>query len=169
MKPPFKLSDETERLVRFLQSHAKGDVISYDELSRLVGLKVASTTAKLIYARKILLRDHNQVWACVRPRVGLRRLNDLEMAERQDKQFLPRARNQLNRGSEEADAVEYKELDIDQQARFAVSNIQRQLGIDALSKATRKKLEKVSRGNSNDLPVFSAVEWAISLSPKANK
>lgn len=166
---PFTLSDETERLVRFLQSHNKGDVVSYDELSRLVGLKVTSTNAKLIYARKLLLRDHNAVWACVRPRIGIKRLNDVEMAERQDKQFLPRARNQLNRGSEEADVVEYNKLDIDQQARFAVSNIQRQLGLDALSKATRKKLEKVSRGNSNDLPSFSAVEWAISLSPKVNK
>jgi hypothetical protein len=166
---PFTLSDETERLVRFLQSHNKGDVVTYEELSRVIGLKVTSTTAKLIYARKILLRDHNAVWTCVRPRIGIKRLRDTEMAERQDKQFLPRARNQLNRGADEADAVEYKELDIDQQSRFAVANIQRQLGLDALSKATRKRLEKVSRGNGNDLPVFSAIEWAISLMPKAPK
>lgn len=166
---PFSLSDETSALVRYLQSNPKGTVVIYDDLSRLVGIKVTASTAKLIYARKILLRDHNQVWACVRPRIGIKRLNDMEMAERQDKQFLPRARNQLNRGSDEADVVEYKELDLDQQARFAVSNIQRQLGIDALSKVTRKRLEKVSRGNGNDLPTFSAVEWAISLSPKVKK
>jgi hypothetical protein len=165
----FELSDETAAIVRFLQSQEKGITVSYREMSKLVGFQITPNLGKLIYARRILIRDHNAVWICVRPAVGLRRLNDLEIAERLPKWWLNGARSKLSKGGNEAEAVDLRQLDVDQAARFAVDSIQRELAFDALSKATRKKMEKVARGTSNDLPTFSAVEWAISLSPKAHR
>jgi hypothetical protein len=93
-------------------------------------------------------------------------LNDAEIAERLPNWWLNGARNKLKRGGKQADVVEMRELDIDEQARFAVDCIQKELSLEALSKATRKKMEKVARGTSNDLPSFTAVEWAISLTAK---
>jgi hypothetical protein len=164
---PFELSDETKQLVNYLRAVEKGMTVSYAELSRLTGVKVHSSMSKLIYARFILQRDHNAVWVCIKPRVGLKRLTDIEIAERLPTWWLNGARAKLSRGGKQADIVELQQLDIDQQTRFSVDCIQRELAIDALSRATRRKMEKVARGTSNDLPSFTAVEWAISLSPKA--
>ena len=153
----FELSEQTSSLVRYLQALEKNTEITYRELSEAVSFRVGPTTGRLIYARKILQRDHNAVWTCVRPRVGLRRLNDAEIAERLPTWWYNGARNKLTRGSDQADVVDIAKLDIDQQARFAVDSIQGQLAREALSKATRKRVEKTARGTSNDLPSFTVV------------
>jgi hypothetical protein len=164
MPKRFELSSESEALIRYLRAIEKGMTVTYGELSKLVGKKI--NAAKTSYIRFVLQRDSNQVWICIKPGVGLRRLNDAEIAERLPKWWLNGARNKLSRGGKQADVVELRELDIDEQTRFSVDCIQRELAIEALSKATRRKMEKVARGTSNDLPSFTAIEWAISLNPK---
>lgn len=166
MPRPFERSDETANLVRYLQGHAKGTQITYRELSTQMARPIVPNDPKLIYARKILVRDHNAVWVCVAPRVGLKRLDDAEIAERLPAWWLKGARGKLRRGGNETDVVDIQSLDINQQSRFAVHSIQAELAREALSKATQRKMEKVSRGTSNDLPAFTAVEWGITLSPR---
>jgi len=165
MAKRFELSTESEQLIRYLRALEKGMTVTYAELSKLVGKKL--NAAKTSYIRFVLQRDSNQVWICIKPGVGLRRLNDAEIAERLPNWWLNGARNKLSRGGKQADVVELKGLDIDQQTRFSVDCIQRELAMEALSKATRRKMEKVARGTSNDLPAFTSIEWAISLSPKS--
>jgi hypothetical protein len=157
-------SQESAQLVNYLRAIEKGMRVSYDELSQLVGKPVSAKNTA--HVRFILQRDSNAVWVCIPPGVGLRRLTDPEIAERLPDWWLNGARRKLSRGGKQADVVELGRLDIDQASRFAVNCIQRELAFEALSKATRRKLEKVARGSSNDLPSFTAVEWAISLSPK---
>jgi hypothetical protein len=169
MTAAFVLSDQTSRLVSYLKVLDKGTLVPYSDLSALIASQVSAHFHKLIYAQKILQRDHNAVWVAVRPGVGIRRLNDAEIAERLPGFWLNGARSKLSRGGKQADVVDLYKLDIDQQARFSVDSIQRELALDALSKATRRKMERVARGTSNDLPSFTAVEWAISLSPKVRK
>jgi hypothetical protein len=165
-KTMFERSKETEQLINYLRLNDKGALVTYTDLSTLIGDKVDARYAKLISARKLLQRDHNQVWVCVQPRVGVQRLTDLEIAERLPKFWLMGARSKLKRGGTQAEVVELRQLDADQQTRFGVDCIQRELAFDALSRATRRKMERVARGTSNDLPAFTAIEWAISLSPK---
>jgi alkylated DNA nucleotide flippase Atl1 len=162
----FELSNETKALINYLRSLEKGTSVTYAEISRLTGVKVDARHAKLIYARLILKRDHNAVWIAIRPRVGLQRLTDVEIAERLPGWWLNGARNKLRRGGNEIDIVETDKLNAVQLTRFSVDSIQRELAFESLSKATRRKMEKVSRGTSNDMPSFTAVEWAISLNPK---
>jgi hypothetical protein len=76
------------------------------------------------------------------------------------------ARRKLDRGGDQIDVVETQNLDIDQQARFSIDCIQRELAFNSLSRATRQRMEKVARGSSNDLPSFNVLEWAISLTPR---
>lgn len=162
----FVRSEQTERLIKYLSQMDKGAQVTYDELTNAVGTEVNSRTSKLISARAILEREHNAVWGCVKPGIGLWRLTDPEIADRQRSWYLLGARNKLKAGAHQADVVEIEELDITQQARFATDSIIRELAREALSKATQRRIERVSRGTSNDLPAFSAVEWMISLSPR---
>lgn len=169
MTKKFELSEQTAAIVRYLNSMEKGSLIKYSELSKNLGFSINARSAKLIYARKLLQRQHNAVWVCVKPSVGIKRLNDAEIAERLRGWWLPGARNKLKRGGNQTEVVDVDQLDVDQQARFSVDSIQVELAQSALSKATRRKMEKVARGTSNDLPSFTAVEWAINLSPRAGK
>ena len=163
--PAFEMKERTRKLVAYLRDVEKGTDITYRELTRHIGEPV---DAKLCNgARVILLRDFAAVFACI-PRIGLRRLTDLETAELLPSFYLKGARNKLKRGGARAEVVDIRHLDVDQQVRFSVNCIQRELAMESLSKTTRKKMEKVARGTSNDLPAFTAVEWAISLSaPKS--
>jgi hypothetical protein len=165
----FELSEQTASIVRYLMPMEKGATITYAELSKNLGFKLNARHAKLIYARKLLQRQHNAVWICVAPGVGIKRLNDAEIAERLPSWWLNGARSKLKNGGAQADVIEISALDKTQQARFSVDSIQMELAQSALSKATRRRMEKVARGTSNDLPAFTAVEWAINLSPRAGK
>lgn len=168
-KKPFELSETTARLIRFLMPYEKGTEIDYPALSNAAGIPIDSKSGNLVWARRILERDHNQVWICVRPRIAVRRLNDTELARRLPSYWLMGARRKLDRGGEQADIVEMDQLDINQQTAFSVDCIQRSLAFDALSRSMRKRMEKVARGTSNDLPSFNVVEWAITLSPRHKK
>lgn len=164
--PLFELSETTKMLVRHLQAFEKGTVIPYHDLSNAIGEAIGPRTHNLIYARKILERDHNQIWICIRPAVGVQRLHDRDIASRLRSWWLNGARRRIDRGGEESSTVDTKLLDIDEQTRFSVDCIQRELTAQALSRGAWKQLEKVARGTSNDLPSFNIVEWAISLTPR---
>jgi hypothetical protein len=163
MRHRFELSERTTKLVSLLRFIEKGSETTYAELSKQVGETI--TAKNSVYARHILQRDHAAVFVCL-PTIGLRRLTDLQIAERLPGFWLNGARSKLTRGGAQADVVDMHHLDTDQQVSFSVSSIQRELAMEALSKASRRKMEKVARGTSNDMPAFTAVEWAISLSPK---
>lgn len=161
----FELSDLTAQIVRYLKEHEKGATIKYSELTKAVGSRIDSHSHNLIYGIKILKRDHNQVWLAVRPGIGVRRLGDLEIAERLPGWFLNGARRKLNRGGVETEIVDISQLDIAEQSRFSVNCLRRELAMQSLSRASARQLEKVARGSSNDLPSFNIVEWATNLMP----
>lgn len=161
----FVRSEKTTRLVAYLSAFDKGSTIAYDELSRIVGDPVDSRSHHLRSARAILQAEHNQVWNAVAPRVGVYRLNDVEIADRLPRWWLKGARNKLNRGRDQSTVADRDKLDLDRKARLAVHSIQVELALQSLSKASARRLEKVARGSSNDLPAFNAVEWAITLMP----
>src|SRR5262249_53419403 len=131
-----------------------------------VSASIHSRHNRLISARHALEREHNQVWICVMPHVGVVRLTDPEIADRQRTWWLRGARGKLNRGANQAETVELDQLNVDQQARFAVDSIIREIARDSLSRATKRQVDRVARGTSNDLPAFNALEWAIALSPR---
>jgi hypothetical protein len=165
----FQLTELTGALVRYLGQFEKGTRLTYKELSKAVGEKIDSNDHHLISARRILERDHNAVWGCVLPRIGIHRLDDAEIAMRQRDWYLFGARNKLRDGAKQADVVDLERLNLTEQARFATDAIIRELARDALSKATERRIEKVARGTSNDLPSFNAIEWMITLSPRRNR
>jgi hypothetical protein len=161
----FTRSQLTDAIVKHLHLLDKNTQITYSELGRIVGKSVSSRSANLQYARKILERDHNQIWVAIRPNVGIRRLNDVDIADYHKSWWLGGASRKLKRGTSSAEIVETKLLDKEQQTKFSVDCIQRELALQSLARATAKKLDKVARGSSNDMPSFNILEWAISLMP----
>jgi hypothetical protein len=166
MPSAFQRSEKTQRLINALRYLEKGTTVTYQDLSRIVEMPITARDGSLTTARRVLLRDHNAVWNCVKPKVGIKRLTDAEIAERLPQWWLTGARNKLRKGGYEADAVQTPALSLDQLARFSVDCIQRHLAFDALSRTTRNRLEQVARGSSNDLPAFNALEWALALRPR---
>jgi hypothetical protein len=162
----FQRSEVTATLVRYLAANDKGTRVPYDELTKAAGITITPRTTYLTSARKILEREHAQVWVCIVPGVCLYRLNDPEIVDRQRGWFLAGARNKLVAGARQADVVELDQLDLSQQSKFATASIIREIAREALARATLRRVEKVARGSSNDLPAFNAVEWMISLSPR---
>jgi hypothetical protein len=166
MRRPFERSEITKALVRYLAPHDKGARVTYRELSEIAGMVVDARTSFLTSARRVLEREHAQVWVCIAPNVCIVRLNDPEIVDRQRNWYLFGARNKLAASARQADVVELERLNIQQQARFATDSIIREIARDALARTTARRIEKVARGSSNDLPAFNAVDWMISLSPK---
>jgi|GEM_PF-3046250 len=168
MVKKFERSPLTERLVKYLSGFDKGAKIDYAELSRITGEKINSRTANLAYARKLLQDEHKHVWVAIKNE-GIKRLNDREIAERLPTWHLRGARRKLTRGGDQAETVDLKQLDINEQAKFGVNVLQQQLASNALSRASHNKLAKASRGTSNDLPSFNILEWALPLSAPRKK
>jgi hypothetical protein len=166
--PPFTRSETTSRLVRYLAAFDKGTSVTYGDLDRTIGETIDPHSHSLRSARQILQREHAQVW-CVVSNIGLRRLTDLEIAERMRRWWLPGARRKLGRGQAQSAAVDTKNLSNDEQHRFAISGIQAELALQSLSKPTAQRLGKVATGSSNDLPSFNMLEWAITLMPRKRR
>src|SRR4029077_7273901 len=164
MPKVFKRSPLTDRLVKYLSSFEKGTQIGYDELSRVVGQTVTSRSTNLNYAKKLLQKEHAQVWVAVRNE-GIKRCTDRDMAERQPNWFIRGAGRKLKRSGKEARVVDLKQLPLDEQSKFGVHCLQQQLAGQALSRQAHTRLAKVARGTSNDLPQFNILEWALPLGP----
>jgi|EndMetStandDraft_8_1072994.scaffolds.fasta_scaffold472066_1 hypothetical protein len=169
MTKTFERSEITDTIVRYLAGHPKGSRVSYADLSSQAACDIQAGDGHLQYAKKILEKEHLQVWVAIKPGAGIKRLTDREIAERIPNWHLRGARNKLKRGDNESRIVETSQLSIDEQARFSVNSIQQQLALQTLSKSTMQRLEKVARGKSNDLPAFNAVEWAFALMPRRQK
>lgn len=165
----FPRSELTSTIVRYLARCEKGTRITYKQLSELAEENFSSTNSHVVSARRILEREHNAVWVCVKPNVGLQRLSDPEISARQSSWYILGANNKLKAGARQADVVEVERLDITEQARFATNSIVRELAREALSRSTRRRVETVARGTSNDLPSFNAIEWMITLSPRRSR
>jgi hypothetical protein len=149
----FVRSELTTALANHLATHDKGTEISYDQLSQVAGETITSRSSHLRSAMRIVLNEHDAVWACIR-NVGIKRLTDQEIAKRFGFRFLRGASNKLRRGRTEIDAVDHQGLTLREQAEVAVR---------VLSAKTRRKLERLSRGIKNDFPSFNIVDLATTL------
>src|SRR5262245_38682483 len=81
--PSARYHAEVSRLVDFLSKGSVGTLASYADLAALVGFNVQEGTGYVISkrARRILQRDHGQLWWPDRKGKGLLRLNDEQSVE----------------------------------------------------------------------------------------
>jgi hypothetical protein len=161
--PRFQISTVTLAIVNYLKLQEPETVVAYGELSRIVGVEIKSTTHLLRSARDILVRDHLHVWVPVQPRVGLRRLRNVEIPDRHKRFHLRRAGRTLGRAGRDARTVNTARLSADDQRRFGVQCIQQHLAQEALSRTTQTRLEQVSRADGNAPAPLNISDLAIAL------
>lgn len=158
-RPRFKSSIETRELYDRLSKLAVGEMVTYEELSKLLGVKSvrASAAAALNYARHMAQRDHrivtDAVWG-----VGIKRLSDSEAVAASSGTF-SRIRRTAKRGIDRTTAVEFDTLSNEDKIRHnaAVSG----LGVlRYLSKPKEiKKLEAaVNASQTGQLPIGRTLE-----------
>ena len=165
----FERSELTKSLVRYLAEDEKGARVPHVELSQAVGAAINSRHACLI--RPAASSNGTQI----RSGVAFRRCRRLAAERPGDRAastrlvFVPCPQSTERGRVAGRCSVHLDHLNVDEQSRFAVSSIIREVAREALSKAVHRRVEKVARGTSNDLPSFNAVEWMISLSPRRSK
>lgn len=93
MRPTFKQSLETSNIVAFFTEMRIGDVISYEEASKILGFEIKSTTPAYQSAKNAARRDYEVIIESVRG-VGFTRLDGSSMVDRAARFF-----NRVRKGS----------------------------------------------------------------------
>lgn len=111
--PQFKLSIDTQTLIRRLETAEIGDVIAYHELTKLID-KDVQTEARgaMDSARRVLMREKQIVFDCIRG-IGLLRLSDSQITET-SATFVKQARKKADKGIKTLSCANYEKLTDDQ-------------------------------------------------------
>jgi hypothetical protein len=107
------LSIESGILVSRLRQAKPGDVVTYAEMSKIIGMSVQKHRGSLDTARRIVMRDDRLIFGCVKD-VGLKRL-DAEEAAASLATDVKGTRAKARKGGRKARAIKYE--DVPQDAR----------------------------------------------------
>lgn len=147
-KKPFigEATSDALMLVDRLKKVSAGETASYRELSQLIGRDITVYRHIMESARRILLRDHNMVFRCVKNE-GYRRLDDAQVVDVVSVDRKKRIRTQARHAISELSCVEYNRLDKDRQLRHNTGLAMFGTLLHATSKASVKKIsEQITNG-----------------------
>lgn len=98
-RPIFLASDETKKVQARLESVDIDDIVTWEELSNIVGGNIQKTRGCLFTARKNLLNEKQMVFASIRG-VGLKRIANADIVKNETmtaRKIRKQARNSLKR------------------------------------------------------------------------
>jgi hypothetical protein len=144
LHPPFKRTAEAQKLEEHLADKAIGELVSYDQIERLIGEDPRRGTGySIVYCvRKRLLKEAS-VWYPI-PGVGLRKAGPEEVLELVDDGFQS-IRRKITKTGHVLNACDYDKLDIEAQRNF---NTQRSnIGILSflLKRPQQKQIKNLSQ------------------------
>jgi ribosomal protein L30/L7E len=120
MHTNFRPSSDSKALARRLEATQIGEIVSYDELTKLIAEDVTKVgRGTLQTARRIVQRDHRIVFDVVRG-VGLKRLNSVEIVDQSD-QTRERIRRTASRGARSLTCADYDALPQEKKAKHNIS------------------------------------------------
>lgn len=145
--PEFRLSSDSKALAQELAKAATGDVMTYADLSAIVGRDVQEAArSALNTARHVVQREHRIVFDVVIG-VGLRRLESSEIVDLSDK-ARDRTRSIARRISKKLTCVEYDELPREKQtkhnAALSMFGLMKELASDGAQKRIEHKVENAA-------------------------
>ena len=155
---------DTNRIIqRFLDAEV-GEVITYGELSSLVGYDIQAKRSALTQAQNRLLNHHGMVFSCVRS-VGMKRITAEENIKSTDA-YLRCIRNKSYKKMKELGAIEnFNELPTDAQHKHNTAMSLCGLLHNVSTKRSFKKIEgKIVRAG-NVLPPLKTMELFLSDNP----
>jgi hypothetical protein len=122
MKPIFKISHETEKLIEYFRALPIGAEVSFANISKAVGFEVGSSTPAYNSARRIVQRDHSIVIEGIRG-FGCMRVNGTEIVQSADR-FFKRVRRGSRREAHKQEIAVMSNLERDEMLK-ASENLSR--------------------------------------------
>jgi hypothetical protein len=151
----FQRSAEVKLLIRRLQE-AENEIVTYQELSNLIGFPVEGRTPALQSAMRIILHEDSVKFGVVRGE-GVKRLDSIETIDVSEK--LPsRIKRMAARVDNDLATVTYDELDQEQRAR--VNTLRATIGAMRLftKRKTQSQIEAAVRHENNEIPTAKLLE-----------
>jgi alkylated DNA nucleotide flippase Atl1 len=153
-----EMAPETRIVIDRLKRMQIGDVVTYGELSAACGKPVSGQTFNLATARRFLVKHNHMVFEAIR-NVGLKRLDDTELATSASDKFVEKSRRHAKRSAQKMACVEdYSRLSPAAQIAHTIKIS----FFGAIAYMARKgQLEKASRavaGRSGELPISETLK-----------
>lgn len=156
-KPLFKLSVDTQTIIKIIQDASVGDLIPYHTLSEAINKDVTKDGyGAMKSARDKVLKEKSIVFGTVKG-VGIKRLNDDEIVETSDS-FIKQSRRKARKGLKTISCSNYEELDADSRNKHNMNasllgfiskvtdvNSRNKIASLTLSKAEPPKVEDLAR------------------------
>ena len=153
-----EMAPETRIVIDRLKRMQIGDVVTYGELSAACGKPVSGQTFNLATARRFLVKHNHMVFEAIR-NVGLRRLDDTELATSASDKFVEKSRRHAKRSAQKMACIEdYSRLSPAAQLAHTIKIS----FFGAIAYMARKgQLEKASQavaGRSGELPISETLK-----------
>lgn len=153
-----EMAPETRIVLQRLKGMKIGDFVSYEELSQLSGKPIAGSSFNLSTARRALLKYDHMVFEVIRT-LGLKRLNDVELATTVSDKFVDKSRRHAKRSAQKMSCVvDYSQLPLAAQMAHTIKIS----FFGAIAYMARKgQLERASQavaGRSGELPISETLK-----------
>lgn len=153
-----EMAPETRIVIDRLKRMQIGDVVTYGELSAACGKPVSGQTFNLATARRFLVKHNHMVFEAIR-NVGLKRLDDTELATSASDKFVEKSRRHAKRSAQKMACIEdYSRLSPAAQLAHTIKIS----FFGAIAYMARKgQLEKASQavaGRSGELPISETLK-----------
>jgi len=155
-RPMFRASVEAQMLAESLAEAAIEQVITYEEMTILIGKDVRLVRHTIATARRRLMREKGMVFASV-VGVGVKRLSpDDTVGEAES--ITKRSRNANRKAMQTLDTVEYADLTGDKRNEYTALQAQARIVALTLKTQNKRKLEALAGGRAQPLALGDAME-----------
>ena len=139
-----QVSVDVTAIVKRLAATQPGDIVTYDELNRIVkGKRVNGRERYVLSSARNIARRENRIMFGVLAGIGLRRLNDSEIADTPRQRFR-RIRNEADKTCKEVACADFSKLTpIEQRSASTALSIAGAISLFACT-SSQKKLEDVT-------------------------
>ena len=139
--PIFKLSLEAQLIYELLKKCQIGDIITYQEINKLIGRDIQKRLDVLYTARKLARKHENFIFDCIM-NVGIKRINSKEILGKESTQTLKRIVSTTKNSVKNMNCIDYSTLDNSERYRL---NCTRSLMVVISETAKQKTLESLQK------------------------
>ena len=158
-KTPIKeLSVEARLIVTLLKDRDIGEQVTYEMIANQVGMKtIDGAYPPLQAAKRVLRREHNQVWDTIRTK-GVRRLSDAETVEVTGERTRNRIRSTCRNSQRNLRTVNTDKLGERELTSFFMASAMANLMIHATKSKQVERIAEVAAGKKQELPMATVVK-----------
>lgn len=161
-RPLFEASVESRLIAERLSKAAIGEVVSYAELSELIGGDVRSqrNKSRCDTAMRNVLNEHRMVFGAVRNE-GFQRLADSELAK-VGEQYIGRMKRTAKRAKKKMACVDFSKLTAEQSVAWNVTATVISVSEEVMGNRSVKAIGHAVSEAKQQLPTLKAIEAAFS-------